>query len=111
MIIDFKYKDNKGKYQSITKNMDPVCLQVEKVFIGAVAATRTVTVSTTRPGLPFSDGYIPGATGVGGTRSGAEVQAQQEFTFDPNDKVIVEIINGSSAANTIGWKIKYYEED
>jgi len=85
--------------------------EVEKVFIGAVAATRTVTVSTTRPGLPFSDGYIPGATGVGGTRSGAEVQAQQEFTFDPNDKVIVEIINGSSAANTIGWKIKYYEED
>lgn len=34
MIIDFKYKDSKGKYQSITKNIDPACLQVEKVFIG-----------------------------------------------------------------------------
>ena len=85
--------------------------EVEKVFIGAVAATRTVTVSTTRPGLPFSDGYIPGATGVGGTRSGAETHAEQEFIFDANDKVIIEIVNGSSAANIVSWKIKYYEED
>ena len=85
--------------------------EVEKVFIGAVEATRTVTVSTTRPGLPFSDGYIPGATGVGGTRSGAETHAEQEFIFDANDKVIIEIVNGSSAANIVSWKIKYYEED
>lgn len=85
--------------------------EVEKVFIGAVAATRTVTVSTTRPGLPFSDSYIPGATGVGGTRAGAEVQPIYEYEFDANDKVILEIVNGSSATNIVSWKIKYSEED
>lgn len=33
MIIEFKYKDSKGKLQSITKNMDPGALDVERVYI------------------------------------------------------------------------------
>ena len=85
--------------------------EVEKVFIGAVAGTRTVTVSTTRPGLPFSSAFVPGATSIGGTRSGSETSGEYEFMFDPNDKVIIEVYNGSSATNAIAWKVKYYEED
>ena len=33
MIIDFKYKDEKGKYQTVTKNLEPGCLEVERVYI------------------------------------------------------------------------------
>lgn len=34
MVVDFKYKDNKGKYQTVTKNLEPGCLEVEQVYIG-----------------------------------------------------------------------------
>ena len=34
MIIEFKYKDNVGKQQTVVKNLDPACIQVERVYIG-----------------------------------------------------------------------------
>ena len=34
MIIEFKYRDDKGKLCTITKNLDPACLQVNDVYIG-----------------------------------------------------------------------------
>ena len=33
MVIDFKYRDNKGKLQTVTKNLEPGCLEVERVYI------------------------------------------------------------------------------
>lgn len=33
MIIDFKYKDKKGKYQTVTKNIDAACIYVDNVRI------------------------------------------------------------------------------
>ena len=33
MIIEFKYKDEKGKLQVVTKNLDPGCLKAERVYI------------------------------------------------------------------------------
>ena len=33
MIIEFKYRDNKNKQQTVTKNLEPSCLSVERVLI------------------------------------------------------------------------------
>ena len=33
MIIEFKYRDSKNKQQTVTKNLEPSCLSVERVFI------------------------------------------------------------------------------
>lgn len=33
MIVDFKYKDKKGKYQTVTKNIDAACTFVDSVRI------------------------------------------------------------------------------
>lgn len=33
MIVDFKYKDKKGKYQTVTKNIDASCIFVDSVRI------------------------------------------------------------------------------
>lgn len=33
MIIEFKYRDSKNKQQTVTKNLEPSCLDVERVFI------------------------------------------------------------------------------
>ena len=30
MIIEFKYRDSKNKQQSVTKNLEPSCLSVER---------------------------------------------------------------------------------
>lgn len=34
MAVDFKYKDKKGKYQTVTKNVDIACIYVDNVRIG-----------------------------------------------------------------------------
>ena len=33
MIVDFKYKDKKGKYQTVTKNIDAACIYVDIIRI------------------------------------------------------------------------------
>ena len=33
MIIEFKYRDSKNKQQTVTKNLEPSCLSVERVLI------------------------------------------------------------------------------
>jgi hypothetical protein len=33
MIIEFKYRDSKNKQQTVTKNLEASCLNVERVFI------------------------------------------------------------------------------
>ena len=33
MVVDFKYKDKKGKYQTVTKNIDVACIYVDNVRI------------------------------------------------------------------------------
>jgi hypothetical protein len=34
MIVEYKYKNNKGKLQTITKNLSPACTSVETIYIG-----------------------------------------------------------------------------
>ena len=70
---------------------------VSKVLIGAVAADRNVTVLSQRPGTRFSYAYIPGATGVGGTKSGAYYGGSSDkFILKPGTKYIMRFDNGSS---------------
>jgi len=72
---------------------------VSKVLIGAVAADRDVTVLSQRPGTRFSYAYIPGATGVGGTKSGSYYGGSSDkFILKPGTKYIMRFDNGSSAA-------------
>ena len=33
MIIEFKYRDSKNKQQTVTKNLEPSCLSVERILI------------------------------------------------------------------------------
>ena len=72
---------------------------VSKVLIGAVAADRDVNVLSQRPGTRFSYAYIPGATGVGGTKSGSYYGGSSDkFILKPGTKYIMRFENGSSAS-------------
>lgn len=66
----------------------------------------TVTADGTR----FSMGYIPGATGTGGTRSGAAYSGSQEWVLKKNTKYLMKITNGSSGSNVVFFTTDFYKE-
>lgn len=67
----------------------------------------TVTVDGTK----FTQVYIPGATGVGGTRTGASAGvSNSEWVLKPNTTYMIRVKNGSSGSNDIQVNFQWYEE-
>lgn len=68
----------------------------------------TVTVN----GTQFVQAYLPGSTGVGQTRTGANSGGETFWKFKPNTKYVVELVNDSLSDNIVqithvwieGWK-------
>lgn len=73
----------------------------------AVTFFRAPTVAT--DGLEFSLGYIPGSTGIGGTRSGGNVSGSLKYALKPNTKYLWRFTNGSSSINTVFWSFSLEE--
>ena len=83
---------------------------VSKVLIGAVAADRNVTVLSQRPGTRFSYAYIPGATGVGGSKSGVYYGGGSDcFLLKPATKYVIRFDNGSSGDNVVQASLLFNE--
>ena len=83
---------------------------VSKVLIGAVAADRNVTVLSQRPGARFSYSYIPGATGVGGSKSGVYYGGGSDcFLLKPATKYVIRFDNGSSGDNIVTASLLFSE--
>ena len=83
---------------------------VTKVLIGAVASNVNTWILSQRPGKKFSGFYLPGATGVGQTRTGSEIAGTNEFILKPHTKYVIRYDNASSSSNVIGWSLHWYEE-
>lgn len=78
-----------------------------------------VALSELRVGTTFTangtlvDGisaYLPGTTGVGQARSGNITNSTDEIVLKPSTVYRIVCINGSSASNTIGFNLNWYEE-
>ena len=67
--------------------------------------------TVTSDGTEFSAGYVPGFTGVGGTRSDGDVSGSLKYALKPNTKYLWRFTNGSSAANTVFWSFAFEEVD
>ena len=68
--------------------------------------------TVTANGTKFAQVYIPGATGTGGTRSGASAGvSNSEWVLKPNTTYMIKVTNGSSGANDIQVNFQWYEED
>ena len=79
------------------------------------ALTSKVTLldapTVTANGTKFAQVYIPGATGTGGTRTGASAGvSNSEWVLKPNTVYMVKVINGSSGSNDIQINFQWYEE-
>ena len=84
--------------------------EVTKVLIGAVAADRNVNILSQRPGTRFSYSYIPGATGVGGTKSGMYYGGSSDFfLLKPATKYVIRFDNGSSGDNVVSMSLLFCE--
>ena len=67
--------------------------------------------TVTANGTKFAQVYIPGATGTGGTRTGASAGvSNSEWVLKPNTVYMVKVINGSSGSNDIQINFQWYEE-
>ena len=67
----------------------------------------TVTVNGTK----FAQVYMPGATGTGGTRTGASAGvSNSEWVLKPNTVYMIRVTNGSSGSNDIQVNFQWYEE-
>jgi len=67
-------------------------------------------VTVTTNGTKFSEAYIAGATGTGGTRTGAQLSASNEWVLKPSTIYTWEYINGSSGDNVVFSEFQWYEE-
>lgn len=67
-------------------------------------------VTVTTNGTIIQKAYIPGATGTGGTRSGASLSGINEWVLKPSTVYTFEFINGSSASNVVFTEFQWYEE-
>lgn len=83
---------------------------VTKVLIGAVASSVNVWILSQRPGFKFSGYYLPGSTGVGQSRSGADFYGTTEFLLKPHTKYVIRYDNASGSSNIISWSLQWYEE-
>lgn len=67
--------------------------------------------TVTANGTKFAQVYIPGATGIGGTRTGASAGTSgSEWVLKPNTQYAIKVTNGSSGANDIQINFQWYEE-
>ena len=67
--------------------------------------------TVTANGTKFAQVYIPGATGIGGTRTGASAGlSNSEWVLKPNTVYMIRGTNGSSGSNDIQINFEWYEE-
>ena len=67
--------------------------------------------TVTANGTKFTQVYIPGATGVGGSRTGASAGvSNSEWVLKPDTQYAIKVTNGSSGANDIQINFQWYEE-
>ena len=79
------------------------------------ALTSVVTLldapTVTANGIKFAQVYIPGATGIGGTRTGANAGvSNSEWVLKPDTQYAIKVTNGSSGSNDIQINFQWYEE-
>ena len=79
------------------------------------ALTSVVTLldapTVTANGIKFAQVYIPGATGIGGMRTGASAgESESEWVFKPDTQYAIKVTNGSSGSNDIQINFQWYEE-
>ena len=79
------------------------------------ALTSTTTLldapTVTANGTKFAQVYIPGATGTGGTRTGASAGvSNSEWVLKPNTAYMIKVTNSSSGSNDIQVNFQWYEE-
>jgi len=68
--------------------------------------------TVTANGTKFTQVYIPGSTGVGGSRYGDSAGvSNSEWVLKPNTQYAIKVTNGSSASNDIQVNFQWYEED
>jgi hypothetical protein len=84
---------NRDRVSSITSQM-------------TILSSATVTTN----GTAIDAAYIGGGTGTGGNRSGSETGEKNEMIFKQETNYTVEVVNGSTAANTVFLKLQWYEE-
>lgn len=77
------------------------------LYIPLCSVTKAPTVTAT--GTSFVCYYLPGATGVGGTRTGSDVSEDEEWVLKPNTKYLVRFTNGSTGANLVTFSLAGYE--
>ena len=67
--------------------------------------------TVTADGTKFAQVYIPGATGIGGTRTGQSAGTSgSEWVLKPNTVYMIKVTNGSSGSNDIQVNFQWYEE-
>lgn len=66
-------------------------------------------VTVTAAGTEFSSDYLPGSTGVGQTRSGAQASGMLKYIIKPNSKLVFVFTNGSSGSNIATWSLIWDE--
>ena len=79
----------------------------------AIASTTALidAPTVTADGTKFAQVYIPGATGTGGTRTGASAGvSNSEWVLKPDTVYMIRIKNGSSGSNDIQINFQWYEE-
>ena len=75
--------------------------------VSAVILKNAPTVTVQGDKIAFS--YLPGSTGVGQSRSGGELGTGNEWILKKGTTYIILITNGSTAANLITIKQKWFE--
>lgn len=68
-------------------------------------------VTATANGTIIDTVYLGGGTGIGQTVSGSSLNQDNEIVLKPSTAYIIEVVNGSAAANNIMVKVLFYEEE
>lgn len=76
-----------------------------------VTLVKDPTFSSPGTLLPGFSSYLPGASGVGQSRSGTNGQADSEIVFEQDTTYRFVATNGSDAENIIGINFRWYEEE
>lgn len=66
-------------------------------------------VTVTTNGTLINTAYIPGATGVGGTRTGSETGDDYGWILKPDTLYTLEFVNGSSTTNIVSLHMLWFE--
>ena len=73
-----------------------------------VVLTQGVTVTTN--GTQISELYIPGATGVGGVRTGDDLSGNNEWVLKADTLYTILLTNDSEGDNVVFIEFQWYEE-